>query len=48
MDKVQKPSNSECYAPSSELFRIYTEAVVSWPIVTAPVERCGVWVILEE
>jgi hypothetical protein len=23
MDKVQKPSSSECYAPSSEPFRIY-------------------------
>jgi hypothetical protein len=23
MDKVQKPSNSECYTPSSEPFRIY-------------------------
>jgi hypothetical protein len=23
MDSVQKPSNSECYTPSSEPFRIY-------------------------
>jgi hypothetical protein len=23
MEKVQKPSNSECYTPSSEPFRIY-------------------------
>jgi hypothetical protein len=23
MDEVQKPSNSECYTPSSEFFRIY-------------------------
>jgi hypothetical protein len=23
MDEVQKPSNSECYTPSSEPFRIY-------------------------
>jgi hypothetical protein len=23
MDKVQKPSNSECHTPSSESFRIY-------------------------
>jgi hypothetical protein len=25
MDKVQKPSNPECYTPSSEPFRIYTQ-----------------------
>jgi hypothetical protein len=26
MDKVQKPSDSECYAPSSEPFKIYLES----------------------
>jgi hypothetical protein len=28
MDKVQRPSNSECYTPSSEPFRIYM--IVPW------------------
>jgi hypothetical protein len=27
MDKVQKPSNSECYTPSSEHFRLYMSFV---------------------
>jgi hypothetical protein len=27
MDKVQKPSNSECYTPSSEPFRIYMKYI---------------------
>jgi hypothetical protein len=29
MDKVQKPSNSECYTRSSEPFRIYQSTVVT-------------------
>jgi hypothetical protein len=29
MDKVQKPSNSECYTPLSESFRIYQSIVVT-------------------
>jgi hypothetical protein len=28
MDKVHKPSNSECYTQSSEPFRFYTELSV--------------------
>jgi hypothetical protein len=28
MDKVQKPSNSECYTPSSEPFRIYRKVFI--------------------
>jgi hypothetical protein len=28
MDKVQRPNNPECYAPSSEPFRIYIYALV--------------------
>jgi hypothetical protein len=34
MDKVQKPSNSECYAPSSEPFRIYRLIVFEKKILT--------------
>jgi hypothetical protein len=28
MDKVQKPSNNECYTPSSEPFRMYTITII--------------------
>jgi hypothetical protein len=28
MEKVQKPSNSECYTPSSEPFRIYMKIII--------------------
>jgi hypothetical protein len=30
MEKFQKPSNSVCYAPSSESFRIYTVSIFSF------------------
>jgi hypothetical protein len=30
MEKFQKPSNSVCYTPSSELFRINVEYVQNW------------------
>jgi hypothetical protein len=33
MDKVQKPSNLECYKPSSEPFRIYKITVDMWKTV---------------
>lgn len=32
MEKVQKPSNPECYTQSSEPFRIYVKVVVFWDV----------------
>jgi hypothetical protein len=29
MDRVQNPSNSECYTPKSETFRIYLSIILS-------------------
>jgi hypothetical protein len=44
MDKVQKPSNSECYTPSSEPIRIYKpQDVEGYKMTKNAFGSCALW-----
>jgi hypothetical protein len=43
MDKVQKPSNSECHTPSSESFRFYFKSLAEFVVLTAVVMNFAIF-----